>query len=305
MLNRRGMLGAVTGVVAGAALSGVKMGSNAHAAEKKAVTLRMSSQFGPMPGKDDQEKVANAVKWGFEAMELPGGIVGKVDYYKDLIKDTPLVYSAVCFGSMNGALVSEDESKRGPAFDQLKSVLEAAGELGSTGVIYVPAFNGQTKLTNQEIRAILLDKLPELGEFAVQCNTRILFEPLNRGEAFFLRQVPDGAAIARDCNSEGVCLMGDMYHMGREETSACGAFISAGDKLHHVHFASYPKRKMPGTDEGDFDWYRNGFCGLKLIGYQDFCSFECGCDGEEDFVKSVAFLRDTWEKADPIAEFGL
>ena len=303
MLNRRGLLGAVAGSVAGMAVAG--LGQTAQAEEKAVVTLRLSSQFGPMPGKDDQEKVANAIKWGFEAMELPGGIVGKVDYYKNLLKDTPLVYSAVCFGSMNGALVSDDESRRGPAFDELKQVLEAAGELGSTGVIYVPAFNGQTKLTNQEIRAILLDKLPELGEFAVQCGTRLLFEPLNRGEAYFLRQVADGTAIAKDCNSDGICVMGDLYHMGREEPCACGAFVSAGNKLHHVHFGSFPKRQMPGTDEGDFDLYRSGFCGLKMIGYRDFCSFECGCKGEEDMLKAVKFLRATWDAADPKAEFGL
>ena len=311
MMNRRGWLGTMAG---GAAVAGVFGGMNgptpARAEDEgrmvaeNPVRLRLCSQFGPMPGANDQEKIANAVKWGLDAMELPGGVVGQVEYFKSLIKDTPLVYSAVCFGSMGGALVSENKSRRGPAMDELKQVLEAAGELGSTGVIYVPAFNGQTKLTNQEIREILLDKLPEIGEFAVKCGTRILFEPLNRGEAYFLRQVADGAAIAFDCKSDGICVMGDLYHMGREETSACGAFISAGKRLHHVHLASFPTRQMPGTDPGDAEFYRSGFCGLKMIGYDKFCSFECGCRGEEDFLKSLTFLRETWDKADPAAEFG-
>ena len=47
-------------------------------------------------------------------------------------------------------------------------MLTSAGALGSTGVIYVPAFNGQTKLGNQEIRKILLDMLPALGEHAAE-----------------------------------------------------------------------------------------------------------------------------------------
>ena len=41
------------------------------------------------------------------------------------------------------------------------------------------------------------------------------------------------------------------------------------------------------------------FRGLKLIGYQDYCSFECGCRGnrEEEIPKSMAFLRECWVKA--------
>lgn len=89
--------------------------------------------------------------------------------------------------------------------------------------------------------------------------------------------------------------MGDFYHMNREEPSDMGAFISAGKWLHHVHLASR-KRVLPGQDERDFT---DGFRGLKMIGYQDFCSFECGCDGdrEVEIPKSVKFLREQWKKA--------
>ena len=58
--------------------------------------------------------------------------------------------------------------------------------------------------------------------------SRVLLEPLNRGEAFFLRQVADAASICRDINSPGVQMMGDFYHMYIEETSDLGAFLSAG-----------------------------------------------------------------------------
>ena len=96
----------------------------------------------------------------------------------------------------------------------------AAGEVrNSTAVIYVPAFNGQTKLANQEIRKILLDTPPAIGEHAVQAGTRVVMEPLNRSEAFFLRLLADAASICRDCKSAGVCVMGDFYHMSIEETS--------------------------------------------------------------------------------------
>jgi len=81
-----------------------------------------------------------------------------------------------------------------------------------------------------------------------------------------------------------------------EETSDLGAFISAGSLLHHVHLASRI-RVLPGQDERQFV---DGFLGLKWIGYQDYCSFECGVKGnrEVEIPNSMAFLRDQWAKAE-------
>ena len=291
-----------SGAAVAASLATVASAASSLAAKPKMdTTLKLSSQLGVIPGKHDTEeslrkKLAKMEEWGFDAAELPGDIVGKEKMFQEAIKDTKLVYSAVCFGSMNGDLVSEDAAKRGPAAEKLKQVLNSAAELKSTGVIYVPAFNGQTKLTNQEIRAILLDTLPAIGEHAVKVGSRLLLEPLNRQEAYFLRQVADGASICRDCKSPAICMMGDFYHMFIEETSDLGAFISAGPLLHHVHLASRI-RVLPGQDERQFV---DGFLGLKWIGFKDYCSFECGVrgDGNVEIPKSMAFLRDQWAKAE-------
>ena len=122
--------------------------------------------MGVIPGKDLAEKLAKMEEWGFDAVELPGDVVGKEKMYQDAIAKTKLKISAVCWGSIKGDLVSDVVEKRPKAVEALKRVLESAGELKSTGVIYVPAFNGQTKLTNQEIRKILVETLPEIGEHA-------------------------------------------------------------------------------------------------------------------------------------------
>ncbi len=292
-LNRRNLL-----LGGGAVLTAAMPAAAVLAAHRPKMNgvLKLSSQLGVIPGKSLDEKLAKMEQWGFDGVELPGDIVGKEKMYEEAIRKTKLKFSAVCFGSMNGDLVSEEKSKRGPAAERLKQVLASAGELGTTGVIYVPAFNGQTKLTNQEIRQILVDTLPAIGEHALKVNSRVLLEPLNRKEAFFLRQVADGAAICRDCNSPGICVMGDFYHMAIEETSDLGAFISAGPLLHHVHLASRI-RVLPGQDDREFG---DGFLGLKWIVYQDYCSFECGVKGnrEEEIPKSMAFLRDQWAKAE-------
>ena len=92
--------------------------------------------------------------------------------------------------------------------DSMKEILTAAGALGSTGMVMVPAFNNQTKLGHQEARELLLKQLAELGDYAHKAGTRVLLEPLNHRECHFMRQVADGAAICRDVNNPGIARHG-------------------------------------------------------------------------------------------------
>lgn len=293
-VNRRAFLTSGAAAAAGLAIVPQSRGADIPKPEKEAV-LNLSSQLAVIPGRDLSEKLAKMQKWGFAGVEMGGEVVDNPKQFAEAVAKTDLKISALCWGSHNGDLVSEDVSKRKQGVDDLKKALAAAGELKSTGVIYVPAFNGQTKLTNQEIREILLKDFPAIAEYAVSVGSRILLEPLNRGEAYFLRQLADAASICRDINSPGMQMMGDFYHMFIEETSDLGAFISAGKYLHHVHLASR-ERNLPGQDDRSFV---DGFRGLKIIGYQDFCSFECGVKGDRnvEIPKAMDFLRKQWAQA--------
>jgi sugar phosphate isomerase/epimerase len=265
---------------------------------KPPAALKISSQLWVIPGKGLAEKLATMEKWGFDGVELSRDAVGNVKTFADAIKNTRLKVSALCFSSLGGDVVSEVAAKRAPAVEKMKQALESAGELGCTGMVYAPAFNGETRLPHEEIRKVLIDTLPALGEVALRHGTRLLLEPLNRKEAYFLRQVADAATICRDCNNAGVGVIADFYHMAAEETSALGAILSAGGYLHHVHLGS-KTRVMPGQDPEDADFYLDGFRGLKMIGYHEYCSFECRCRAKpaDDIPASMQFLRDTWAKA--------
>ena len=308
-ISRRGFLTAGALAAAGTAILpgtvSAKEGKGKSKAKSKAA-LKLSAQIWIIPGKDLPERLATMQEWGFDGVELPGGdlsdqglpsIIGHEKLYEDAIKNTKLKVSAICGGKGTGdaRIVSEDVSKRAGGIDDVKQLLTAAGALHSTGVIYVPAFNGGTKLGNFEIRKILIDTLPALGEHAHKAGTRLVLEPLNRGEAFFLRQVADGASSVLDCKNPGLGVMGDFYHMYIEETSDLGAFISGGSYVHHAHLASRI-RVLPGQDERQFV---DGFRGLKWIGFHDYCSFECGVRGDAkvEIPKSMAFLREQWAKA--------
>ncbi|MCD8193723.1 MAG: TIM barrel protein [Tannerellaceae bacterium] len=262
--------------------------------------LRLSFQEGIAPGETLAEKLDYMEKLGVEGFEPGGwGLKGRVKEIKDLLNDRPVKVSAICAG-FQGFILSTDPAIRQQCMDTMKEIIEAAGELGSTGVIIVPAFNQQVPALphTMETRDFLCEQFNEMGTFAAQHGTTVIFEPLNRGEAFYLRQVADAASICRDIDNPGVRCMGDFWHMTWEETSDMGAFLSGGQYLQHVHVASRKRRSMPGED-GDADNYVDGFRGLKMIGYNNYVSFECGCQGDREVVvpAAVELLRKQWEEA--------
>ncbi len=260
--------------------------------------LKICLQEGVAPGATLTEKLdfieANGVV-GFEVWG--GGLSERVTEIQKALQNRKITLGAICAG-FKGWLIAQDEKNRKECMDTSKEILAAAGALGSYGMILVPGFNGQQpSFATVEARAMLIDQLKELGEYALQHKTTVILEPLNREEAWFLRQVSDAASICRDVNSAGVTCMGDFWHMTREETSDMGAFISGGKYLNHVHIASRKTRNTPGEDEGDN--YVEGFKGLKMLNYQHHVSFECGSKGDKKVVIPAALklLREQWKMA--------
>ena len=259
--------------------------------------LKLSCQEWRAPGETLDEKLDFLEEHGYIGLEVSGeNLQDHVEEFQKALQGRMIKISAVCAG-FDGVIISDREETRQLAMRSMKEILTAAGELQSTGLIIVPAFNRQPALPHKESREMLLKLLPELGDHAQSVGTRILLEPLNRREAYFLRLVADGAAICRDVDNPGIACMGDFWHMTWEETSDMGAFISGGEYLRHVHIASRKRRKMPGEDEGDD--YVDGFRGLKIIGYQDYVSLECGSIGDtkETIPAAAELLREQWEMA--------
>lgn len=307
-LDRRNFLkttlagAAVTAVstTALAACSSKPAASKAAEQPKSTAELKLSFQEGTAPGKDLNEKFDYFEKLGIVGFEPGGrGLAGRVKEIKDALNGRNIKVSAICAG-FEGFMLSEDEAVRNLCRDTMREIITAAGELGSTGVIIVPAFNKQQPAMphTQETRDFLCKWFDELGTFAVEHGTTVILEPLNRKEAFYLRQVADAASICRDINNPGVTCLGDFWHMTWEETSDMGAFLSAGKYLQHVHMASRKRRSMPGED-GDADNYISGFKALKMLNYDKYVSFECGCQGDRNVVlpAAVELLRKQWEEA--------
>ncbi|MBZ4651206.1 MAG: Sugar phosphate isomerase/epimerase [Proteiniphilum sp.] len=301
--NRRRFI--KTTIAGSAALAAAGSGSFAFAkTEEKSVAgkavLNISFQEGTAPGKTLNEKFDFMEAHGVVGFEPHGkALLARKQEMKDALRGRNIKVSAVCAG-FDGFILSTDPAVRKQCRDTMAGLIIAAGELGSTGVIIVPAFNSQVPVMphTQETRDFLCEQFDEMGTLAQEHGTTVILEPLNRKEAFYLRQVGDAASICRDINNAGVKCMGDFWHMTWEENSDMGAFISAGEHLQHVHVASRKRRSMPGED-GEADNYVNGFKGLKMLGYDKYVSFECGCQGDRAVVVPAALelLRKQWKEA--------
>ena len=292
-----------TSLLGAAAIAAASTGLTACCSDKKKgadVKLNLSFQEGIAPGESLSEKLDFMENLGIVGFEPGGrGLAGRVNEIQQALNGRNIKVSAICAG-FDGFILSEDPAIKAAFDSSMREIVAAAGELGSVGVIMVPAFNGQQPCMphTQATRDYLCEQLHELGEYAVKCGTTVILEPLNRRECFYLRLVADAAAICRDAQSAGVKCMGDFWHM-QEETSDYAAFMAAGaEYLQHVHMASRGQRIMPGED-GDKDVYVDGFRALKEIGYDKYVSFECGTKGDRatTVTAAVNLLREQWENA--------
>ena len=267
--------------------------------KKEEVELKLSFQEKTAPGESLNERFDYMENLGIVGFE-PGGrnLAARVNEFQQALRGRNIKVSAICAG-FDGFILAEDPAVKAQFDSTMRDIIAAAGELGSTGVIMVPAFNRQApvKPHTLETREYLCEQMHELGEYALKHNTTVILEPLNRREAHYLRQVADAAAICRDSKSAGVMCMGDFWHM-QEETSDYAAFMAAGQYLQHVHVASRGNRKMPGED-GELDNYVEGMRALKQLGFDKYISFECGTNGDRNVTvpAAVELLRAQWKLA--------
>jgi len=270
------------------------------APKKAEVPLNLSFQEGTAVGDTLTEKFDYMESLGITGFEPHGGaLVSRFNEIDQALKGRNIRLSAICAG-FQGFILAEDPEVKNLFDTTMREIIDAAGLLGSTGVIMVPAFNGQVpcKPHTGETREYLCEQLHDLGEYALQHGTTVILEPLNRAECHYMRLVSDAAAIARDSKSDGVKCMGDFWHM-KEETSDYAAFLSAGTKyLQHVHVAGRYNRQMPG-EHPEQDIYVDGMRALKEMGYEKFISFECGSEGDRALTvpAAVELLRAQWEQA--------
>ncbi len=244
------------------------------AVPEKPAKLNLCLQWGAIPVKDDiNAKLDYLAANGYAAVEFPSGkwVLENGMKLAEGAKARNITVTTACGPS---DFSSADSKKRDAEVEKFLPVLEVLGAMKAVGLIICPA-RGRPELGHKELRHDFVTNTGKrLAEKAAACGTSIVLEPLQRGETPFLRQVSDAAKMAQEIGA-GCTVLGDFWHMSKEESNMMAAFLSAGSLLSHVHIASLKRRKIPGSD-GEADNYVDGFKGLKLIGYQGAVSLEAG-----------------------------
>jgi sugar phosphate isomerase/epimerase len=320
-MKRRDFLsvGAVAGLAAipalGACTSPKKncCGMPKLAVPKQPAQLNLALQWNGIPVADEVDAKLDFLEAnGFQAVEIPSALKWLEQTgpkLMDSLKKRNLVLTTACGPSRFDKL---DKAANDAEVARFMPILEILGEMKAVGLIICPA-RRDPEMGLKELRHDFVTNTGKrLAQKAAACGTSIVLEPLQRAETPFLRQVADGAQMAKEIGP-GCSVMGDFWHMSKEEPSMMAAFLSAGSLLTHVHIASLKNRKYPGTD-GACDCYVDGFKGLKLLGYRGAVSMEAGPpiigrDAKNKpiypdmkarqalIVKMVTMLREQWAEA--------
>jgi sugar phosphate isomerase/epimerase len=132
-------------------------------------------------------------------------------------------------------MADEDQLIRRRAIDFVRSIIDAAAELGAPAIIGSMQGRSSPAVAKPTAKAHLRDALSELSQHATQFGLPLLYEPLNRYETDQANTLAQGLAIID--GFENVRLLADWFHMNIEESDMASAFRLAGNAIGHVHFA--------------------------------------------------------------------
>jgi sugar phosphate isomerase/epimerase len=259
--------------------------------------IRLAIQSRLVPGSSLREKRENALRYGFDGIELSH--FPMIEAAEEAIRDGVPV-SAMCSGH-RGWFIDPDPEQVRACLDDTKRLLELGAQLDAP-LIVVPIYGRTNKLPNcgtgrtpEEDERLWLDGLREATDHAQQVGGRLVVEGINRYENSVSVTVADAVRWARAMDSPNVRAMGDVFHMNIEEPDMGAALVDAGEMLAYVHLAD-SQRLEPGQGHLDF---ASVFDGLHRIGYDGWASMECNLSGDADEVlpPAVEFLRSHIERS--------
>jgi sugar phosphate isomerase/epimerase len=259
--------------------------------------IRLAIQSRLVPGTSLREKHENALRYGFDGIELSH--FPMIEAAEEALRDGVPV-SAMCSGH-RGWFIDPDPDEIRACIEDVKRLLELGAQIQAP-LIVVPIYGRTNKLPNcgtgrsaEQDERLWLDGLREATQHAERVGGTLVVEGINRYENSVSVTVADAVRWARAMESQNVRAMGDVFHMNIEEPDIGAALVEAGEMLAYVHLAD-SQRLEPGQGHLDF---ANVFEGLQRLGYDGWASMECNLSGEPDRVlpAAVEFLRSHLERA--------
>jgi 5-keto-L-gluconate epimerase len=184
-------------------------------------------------------------------------------------------------------LSSPDPLVRTTLIERMKGQIRLAASLGAS----VPIGLLRGREGGAERLKLLANSLFELYRFSQPLGVDLVLEPVNRYETQLINTIGQAIDFLQSFGLPPLPLLPDVFHMNIEEVSIEAAFLEAGPRIGHVHFAD-SNRRVPG--QGHIAWPRI-FAALHQAGYDGACSLEAipGPDPLEDARQGLAFLLQT------------
>jgi sugar phosphate isomerase/epimerase len=212
---------------------------------KSSVTIALvpEAKGGPFVYWDDlPSSCAKAAELGFDGVEIFPRSPESVDknQFQDLLSKHNLQFAAMGTGAgmvvHNLSLTNPDINIRNKATDFIKRIIDFAGPLGAPAII--GSMQGRHGGDTSKEQAIdwLSAGLNELGSYAKQYKTPLLYEPLNRYETNLFNTIGDTAKYLNTLDNENIKILADLFHMNIEEPCIHQAIRNSGNKIGHVHF---------------------------------------------------------------------
>ncbi len=213
------------------------------------------------------QMVLEAIKGaGFDAVDIPGDPQKiNVRELMQLIGTTGLevaeVQGAWAFHHAGESrdLAGDDVEARRRGIEYGKACIDLASTLGAR---YFEICSAQTpipqipfpELPLHTLRSNFLESSREICEYAARQNITVLFEPLNRYEAYpgVLTSVYDAINLINDLGLPNLGIQPDIYHMNIAEASIPDALIAAGKRIKVMHMNETNHYYM---GEGHADYY--------------------------------------------------
>jgi len=104
-----------------------------------------------------------------------------------------------------------------------------------------------------------------VGPLAQDHGVTIAVEPLNTSECNVLTSVAECAALVREVAHPGIRLLVDAYHLMHDGDSY-DDIVKHGDLLAHVHIATVPGRRAPGTEPCDLSRFFGALAEASYVG---------------------------------------
>jgi len=246
---------------------------------KSAVTVSLVAEArgGPFVFWDDLPAACRKAKeLGFDAIELfpPGPDAVPVGELRTLLDDNGLSLAAVGTGAgwvkHKLSLTAPEEAVRGQARAFVERMIEFAAPFGAPVIIGSMQGRAGGDVTKPVALRYLGHALYKLDEHALEYDTTVLYEPLNRYETNLVNTLADGVHLLSSLVVSRVNLLADLYHMNIEEANLAEALRAAGKYVGHVHFAD-SNRKAAGLGHTDFP---AAIAALREIGYMGYLSAE-------------------------------